>query len=91
VLWPDRLVTAGVQTVEVAMTAVPLSRQASHHPLEGAPMFNAFTSMLRDDEGATLVEYALIVSLIAAVCIVAVKLVGTNASASLTNAAGNIK
>lgn len=53
-------------------------------------MFNAFKSMLRDDQGATLVEYALIVSLIAAVCIVAVKLVGTNASASLTNAAGNI-
>jgi pilus assembly protein Flp/PilA len=66
-------------------------RRRSRRPLKGAPMYNAFTSMLRDDEGATLVEYALIVSLIAAVCIVAVKLVGTNASASLTNAAGNIK
>jgi len=54
-------------------------------------MYVNFLAMLRDDEGATLVEYALIVSLIAAVCIVAVKLVGTNASNSLTNTANNIK
>ena len=54
-------------------------------------MYNDFLSMLRDDEGATLVEYALIVSLIAAVSIVAVKLIGTNASSSLTNTANSIK
>ncbi len=32
-------------------------------------MFNAFRSMLRNDEGATLVEYSLVVALIAGVAI----------------------
>ena len=54
-------------------------------------MYNDFLTMMHDDEGATLVEYALIVSLIAAVAIVAVKLVGTNVSTSLTNTANSIK
>ena len=32
----------------------------------------------KDEEGATMVEYALMVALIAVVCIVAVTLMGTN-------------
>ncbi len=35
---------------------------------------------IREDEGATAVEYALMVALIAAVIIAAVTLIGTNAS-----------
>jgi len=34
----------------------------------------------RDERGASLVEYALLVALIAVVCIVAVSLLGSNAS-----------
>lgn len=35
----------------------------------------------RDDEGATMVEYGLMVALIAIVCIAAVTLIGVNLSA----------
>lgn len=38
----------------------------------------SFLTMLRDDEGATMVEYGVIVALIAAVCIAVVALIGTN-------------
>ena len=45
---------------------------------------NRFTTMVRrfvkNDEAATMVEYALMLSLIAIVCIVAVTLIGTNAN-----------
>ena len=38
------------------------------------------TSGRKDEKGASLVEYALLVALIAVVCIVAVSLIGGNAS-----------
>ena len=41
-------------------------------------MFDSLTAMLRDDEGATLVEYSLIVALIAGVCIAIITTVGTD-------------
>ena len=44
-------------------------------------------SMLNDEKGATMVEYALMVALIAVVCIVAVGLIGTNANTMFTNIA----
>jgi pilus assembly protein Flp/PilA len=43
-------------------------------------VFNAFRSMLRNDDGATLVEYSLVVALIAGVAI----LVLTNLGKSIT-------
>jgi pilus assembly protein Flp/PilA len=46
--------------------------------------------MFRDDEGQGLVEYALIIALISVVAIVALRLIGTNASAKLNNAALNL-
>jgi len=39
-----------------------------------------FTGLLLDDRGATMAEYALIASLVAVVCIVAVKAIGQDAS-----------
>jgi pilus assembly protein Flp/PilA len=45
---------------------------------------------IRDDEGATMVEYALLVALIAVVVIVAVQTLGSNANNTLTSAATNI-
>ena len=44
-------------------------------------MFNSF---IRNDNGATAIEYGLIASLIAAAVITAVSLVGTNLSAKFT-------
>ena len=40
----------------------------------------------RDERGASLVEYALLVALIAVVCIVAVTLIGNNAEKTLGSA-----
>jgi pilus assembly protein Flp/PilA len=51
---------------------------------------NATRKFLRNDEGATMVEYALLVALIAVVVIVAVRALGTNASTTLNNAATQI-
>lgn len=44
----------------------------------------------RDEEGATMVEYGLIVALIAVVCIVAVTLIGTNLSSTFTTVGNDI-
>jgi pilus assembly protein Flp/PilA len=77
-----------------AILSVRLSRvllSVASHCTKRIPMYNAFASMIQDEEGATLVEYALIVSLIAVVAIVGVKLVGTNIGTSFTNTAGSIK
>ena len=38
----------------------------------------------RDEEGASLVEYALLVALIAVVCIAAIALIGNSASSKLS-------
>ncbi|HET7250047.1 MAG TPA: Flp family type IVb pilin [Gemmatimonadales bacterium] len=42
---------------------------------------------VKNDEAATMVEYALMLSLIAIVCIVAVGLIGTNANGIFNNIA----
>ena len=42
--------------------------------------------VVRDERGASLVEYALLVALIAVVCIVAVSMLGSNASTTLSSA-----
>ena len=53
-------------------------------------MIKTLKSMIRDDEGATMVEYGLMVALVAVVCIVAVKLLGTNLSTLFNTVAGSI-
>ncbi len=42
------------------------------------------------EEGATMVEYGLMVALIAVVCIVAVTLLGVNVAAIFNNVAGKV-
>ena len=53
---------------------------------------NRFTTMVRhfvkNDEAATMVEYALMLSLIAVVCIAAVTLIGGNANNIFNTIAG---
>ena len=46
---------------------------------------------LREEDGASLVEYALLVGLIAVVCIAAVTLIGTNVNTKLTDAGNALK
>jgi pilus assembly protein Flp/PilA len=48
-------------------------------------MFTNLKSMVRDEEGATMVEYGLLVALIALVALTAVKTVGTALSSLFTN------
>ncbi len=58
-------------------------------------MIHAFGFTLRrfwrDEEGASLVEYVLLVALIAAVCVGAVTTLGTNANTKLTTASNALK
>lgn len=41
---------------------------------------NTLRNLLRDDEGATMVEYGIMVALIAAICIAVVATLGQNVS-----------
>ena len=45
----------------------------------------------RDEDGATLVEYALLIALIAVVCIGAVTLIGTHVNTKLNSAATSLQ
>ena len=47
--------------------------------------------LVRDEEGASLVEYVLLVALIAVVCIAAITLLGQAAAAKFQTTAGAIK
>ena len=51
---------------------------------------NWLRARVDDERGASLVEYALLVALIAVVCIAAVTLLGGNASSKFTSVANSI-
>jgi len=53
-------------------------------------MTNALRNLLTDNSGATLVEYALVLTLIAIVSIICIKLFGTNTSTLLNSAASSV-
>ncbi len=53
-------------------------------------MIATLTSMIRDEEGATMVEYGLLVALIAMVALAAVKVLGTNLSTVFNTVANTI-
>ncbi len=46
--------------------------------------------LLADEEGATMVEYALMLALIAVICITAVTTIGTKANTTFTNAGNSL-
>ena len=48
------------------------------------------TQLLQDEEGATMVEYALMVALIAAICIGAVTLLGGKANSTFDSTAAKL-
>ena len=53
-------------------------------------MFQKLINFFKDEEGATMVEYALMLALIAMVCIVAVTAIGTSASGLFQQSADTI-
>ncbi len=54
-------------------------------------MNNLFSRFVRDESGATAIEYGLIAALIAVVVIGGLQLVGTNLNNVLTNVSGKLK
>lgn len=54
-------------------------------------LWNKMQHFLRDEEGVTAIEYALIAALIAVVIIAAVKLVGEQVSATFTTIGNTLK
>jgi pilus assembly protein Flp/PilA len=53
-------------------------------------MLTTLTSMIRDEEGATMVEYGLLVALIALASLTAVTAIGTNLKGLFTTVANNL-
>ena len=53
-------------------------------------MITTLKTMIRDEEGATMVEYGLLVALIALVAIVGVTLLGTNLNTLFNTVAGSV-
>jgi pilus assembly protein Flp/PilA len=53
-------------------------------------MINSFKSMIRDEEGATMVEYGLLVAFIALVAVVGVKALGGSVSSLFNTVAGSV-
>ena len=53
-------------------------------------MLNNMLAMLRNDDGATMVEYGIMVALIAAVCIVLISTLGKNVSTAFSSVNSSI-
>jgi pilus assembly protein Flp/PilA len=53
-------------------------------------MFSNIKSMIRDEDGATMVEYGLLVALIAMVALVGVTTLGSNLKSLYTTVAGSV-
>jgi pilus assembly protein Flp/PilA len=50
------------------------------------PVLSKLRELVADENGATMVEYGLMIALIAVVCAVAVKTIGTNLNTKFTSA-----
>jgi pilus assembly protein Flp/PilA len=53
-------------------------------------MLKSLATIVRDEEGVTMVEYGLMLALIAIVCITAVALIGTNLSTLFNTVATSV-
>ncbi|HKU81125.1 MAG TPA: Flp family type IVb pilin [Candidatus Tumulicola sp.] len=53
-------------------------------------MIKTLKTMIRDEEGATMVEYGLMLALIAVVCIGVISTLGTNLSTLFNNVASSV-
>jgi pilus assembly protein Flp/PilA len=68
----------------------PLTKRIPLLNTEENEMITKLTAMIRDEEGATMVEYGLLVALIALVAITGVTLLGTNLQALFNTVAGSV-
>jgi pilus assembly protein Flp/PilA len=57
---------------------------------EEISMIATLTTMLRDDDGATMVEYGLMLAFVAIVALVGVKAIGTGLNTLFNNVAGSL-
>jgi len=55
-----------------------------------AQLFKRVTGFLRNDDGPTAVEYAVMLALIVLVCLASIRAIGTNAKTTFTNASNSI-
>jgi pilus assembly protein Flp/PilA len=55
-----------------------------------AGLHSIFKTFLRDESGASMVEYGLMVALVAAACVTAVTLLGNAVSTQFTSVSGSI-
>ena len=53
-------------------------------------LLTSYTRFVRDEEGASMAEYGLLLGLIAVVCIAAVTVLGTNISTLFNDLSGTI-
>ena len=53
-------------------------------------LLSAIRKFVRDEDGATMVEYALMLALIAVICLVAVSQVGTGANTTYTSVSASL-
>ncbi|HVN69089.1 MAG TPA: Flp family type IVb pilin [Candidatus Binatia bacterium] len=53
-------------------------------------MFAIFEPIIRDEDGATMVEYGLLVALIAMIALIAVQTLGINLSSMFSTVAGSV-
>jgi pilus assembly protein Flp/PilA len=67
-----------------------LGRPLTKRKRIGDGMITNLVAMIRDEEGATMVEYGLLVALIALVAIVGVTLLGTNLNQLFSTVAGSV-
>ena len=58
---------------------------SSNHLLKGLQMRKLINRFWSDEDGAALIEYGMLVGLIAVVCVVAVQLLGTQMNTVFTN------
>ena len=54
------------------------------------PVERPFAALVRDEDGPTAVEYAVMLALIVVVCLAAIRSVGTNAKTTFNNIANSI-
>ena len=50
-----------------------------------SPLLHSFVNFLRNEDGPTAVEYAVMLALIIVVCIGAIQILGTNANTTFTS------
>jgi pilus assembly protein Flp/PilA len=55
-----------------------------------AKLMTAVKKFVKGEEGATMVEYGLMLALIAAVCVGAVTIIGTSANTTFNNITGSL-